>query len=466
MRTDNLSRRRFLAALASGAGAVTCPDLLRAETALPSVLSEYLDVATRDLNAVAAEYPEGFFFVTDLHNPTNHAQSGEMIASLTPRTRIWKTFCGGDLPGAYRQAGRTSREQAVWAWDKYRAGWIDPIGRAGGVVYTARGNHDLSVKDAASGSGGATLSAEETAERFRFSHRRPFAVSNPADPTACYFYRDVPAAKIRYLVADSSDRVSSTSTGWSVNYGIRETQLVWIGDVALGTLPAGWDVIVIQHIPPAPVVSDASGEEPSLHDFRLLTEAFQNRGAFAVGTHRWDFSSATGRILLNLSGHEHADRFGHLNGIPYVTVACDAAYNDYRYWSPFCGDLPKKALETIYAQTFDAVRISADHETILLQRIGGGQDRLLHTRVRTVKSGERLQLAATSLGAAPTWIGYDGDRVRQNGAATDPSAFCTFFHDHASVAANGCVTAGTPGSSLILAHDADYRKELYCVETV
>ena len=466
MHTEGLSRRRFLAELASGAGLAACPSALRGETVLPDVLRDYLVAVVGDLNAVAADYPESFFFVTDLHNPTNHALSGEMIAALTPQTRIWKTFCGGDLPGAYKQSGHTAREEALWAWEKYRTGWVDPINRAGGVVYTARGNHDLSVRDSSGGASGATLSAVETAERLMFSHRRPFAVSNPADPTACYFYRDVPAAKIRYLVADSSDRVSSTSTGWSVNYGIREPQLAWIGDVALGTLPTGWDMIIIQHIPPAPIVSDASGEEPSLHDFRLLTEAFQNRGTFAVGTHRWDFSSATGRILLNLSGHEHADRFSHLNGIPYVTIACDAAYNDYRYWSPYCGDLPKKALETIYAQTFDAVRVSGDHETILLQRIGGGQDRLLHTRVRTVKSGGSLRLTAPSLGPGPTWISYDGDRVQQDGSATDPSKFVTFFHDHASVAADGCVTAGTSGSSLVIAHDADYRKELYCVETI
>ena len=465
-RRPTLSRREFLAALAGGAAVAASPTRAFGGETLPGVLADYLQTVVRDLNAVRADYPEGFFFITDLHNPSNNACSGEMIARLTPLTGLWKTFCGGDLPSAYRQSGRTAREEAEWAWSKYRAGWIDPILAAGGVVYTARGNHDLSVRDSSSQSAGATLSAAETRERFCLSHRRPYAVSNPADPTACYFYRDVPAAKIRYIVADSSDLVTGTTTGWSVSYGIRETQLAWIGDVALGTLPAGWDVIVIQHIPPAPIVSDASGEEPSLHDFRLLAEAFQNRGTFAVGAHRWDFSSATGRILLNLSGHEHADRWSHLNGIPYVTVACDAAYNDYRYWSPYCGNLPGKALSTIYAQTFDAVRVSSDHETILFQRIGGGQDRLLHTRVRKVSAGGTLVLGAPSLGASPTWVAYDGDRVKQDGKATDPTAFCTFYHDHVAVSAAGVVTGGTPGSSMVFAHDADYQKELYCVETI
>lgn len=462
-----LSRRRFLAALAAGVGTAAWPVRTLGGTTLPTVLSDYLRAVVQDLNAVAPDYPESFFFVTDLHNPSNHAYSGQMLAELTPLTRIWKTFCGGDLPGAYRRSGRTAREEAEWAWDKYRAGWVDPILAAGGVVYTARGNHDLSVRDDASGTSGATLSGVETRARFALSHRRPYAVSNPSDPTACYFYRDVPSAKIRYVVADSSDLTADDpSRGWGVTYGVRETQLVWLADVAFGTLPANWDVILVQHIPPAPVVSDASGEEPSLRDFRLLTEAFQNRRVFSLGARTWDFAGATGRILLNLSGHEHADRWSHWNGIPYITVACDASYADYRIWSPYCGTLPAKAASTIYAQTFDAVRISADHETILLQRIGGGQDRLLHTRARQVSAGATVRLSAPSLGTAPTWVAYDGDKVEQNAKVTDPMDFCTFHHDHASVSASGVVTGGTPGSSMVFAHDADYRKEMYCVETV
>lgn len=463
-----VSRRNFLASLVGSAAWAALPRSVRAAgvEALPKVLADYLEAVVQDLNGVASDYPEGFFFVTDIHNPSNYGHSGRMIAALASRTGLWKTFCGGDLPGAYKQEGRTAREEALWAWQTYQEGWIDPICRAGGVVYTARGNHDLSVRDSSIRTTGATISAEETMALFRLSHRRPFAVSNAADPTACYFYRDVPTARIRYVVADSSDTVSSDlSEGWGVRYGIRGTQLVWLADVAFGTLPDGWDVVVIQHIPPAPIVTDCSGEEPSLRNFRLLTEAFQNRGRFTFGERVWDFSAAKGRVLLHLSGHEHADRWSHWNGIPYVTVACDARYSDYIKWSPYCGDLPKKSPLDIFSQTFDAVRISADHETILLQRIGGGQDRLLHTRVRKVSAGESLRLSARSL-QDPTWIQYDGDQVKQNANVTDPADYCTFFHDHAMVDATGLVKGLTPGSSMVFAHDSDYRKEMYCVETV
>ena len=460
------TRRQFLEALAGGAVATALPAMGGGKGVLPEALEAYVDTMAKALRAKTASYPESFFFLTDLHNPSNFAHSGRMIAALTSLTGIRKTFCGGDLPGAFTPEGRTAREEVLWAWDTYRKGWIDPICAAGGVVYTARGNHDLTVRDSMQVSTGATLSGAETRELFCLSHRRPYAVSNEADPTACYFYRDVPAAKLRYIVADSSDQASDNpKQAWGVKYGVGETQLRWLADVAFGKLPAGWDAIVIQHIPPAPVVTEVSGEMPQLRDFRLLMEAFQNRGTFTLGSYSRDFARAKGRILLNLSGHEHADRWSHWNGIPYITVACDANYFDYIRCSPYCGRLPRKGANGTAAQTFDAVRVSADHETILLQRIGGGQDRLLHTRVRRIAAGKTLQLAAPSL-SSPTWVAYDGDRVRQDNNATDPMKYCTFFQSHATVSAEGVVTAGTPGSSMVFAHDADYRKELYCVETV
>ena len=176
---------------------------------------------------------------------------------------------------------------------------------------------------------------------------------------------------------------------------------------------------------------------------------------------------AAGRILFCLEGHHHCDSFSHLNGILHICEACDAAYSDYLLHTPFSGTLPAKTAGTIYEQTFDALQIDPANDLLYTTRIGGGQDRVFHTNVVRVPAGSTFRFSAPNLSGALTWACYDGDQSVHDTTARAPEGYVTLFNAHAlSVDADGTLHAGTPGPATVLAMDADYRKEVYCVQVV
>ena len=463
-------RRSFLA---GGACAAVCaavrPFAARAADALPALpeyYAGYLPQVAARINALKQRTDDGFFFLTDLHIPANRKRSGQLIADLIGRTRLRNVYCGGDFPQAY---GADPRANVDATMADYLTYWANPIVSAGGILYTAKGNHDFTIRESSSSSAGWTYSSAVAHDFLMASSPRPFFITNAADPEACYGWRDAPHARIRYIVADTCDSVhDSSSRPWGVGYGMRRTQLEWIADQALGTVPAGWGVVFIYHIPTAPVVGYES--KTASYNFQLfhrMMEAYQHRGTVNLfGTTR-DYSSATGRILFCLEGHHHHDRFSHLNGILHVCEACDAAYADYILHTPFSGTLPSKDPGTIYEQTFDVLQIDPVNGLLYTTRIGGGQDRVFHTNVVRVPAGNTFRFSAPNLSGALSWACYDGDQSVHDTTARTPEGFVTLFNEHAlSVDADGTLHAGTPGSATVLAMDADYRKEVYCVQVV
>ena len=298
---------------------------------------------------------------------------------------------------------------------------------------------------------------------------RPFFITNAADPTACYGWRDAPHARIRYIVADTCDAAHETvAKPWGVRYGMNQTQLDWLADQALGTLPDGWSAIFIYHIPTAPVVGFESGTVGyNFQLFHRLLEAYQRRGTVDLFGKTRDYASAGGRILLCLEGHHHCDRFSHLNGILHVCEACDAYYSDYRLHTPYSGELPAKTANTVYEHTFDALQVDPGNGLIYTTRVGGGQDRVFHTDVVRVAAGSSRRFSAPHLSGAFSWACYDGDRSVHDLTARTPEGYVTLYNDHAlAIDPDGTLHAGTPGPATVLAMDAEYRKEVYCVQVV
>ena len=249
---------------------------------------------------------------------------------------------------------------------------------------------------------------------------------------------------------------------------MHETQLEWIADHALGTVPAGWGVVFIYHIPTAPVVGyECKTTSYNFQLFHQMLEAYQHRGTVNLFGSTRDYSSAAGRILFCLEGHHHCDRFSHLNGILHICEACDASYSDYILHTPFSGTLPSKTSRTIYEQTFDVLQIDTANDLLYTTRIGGGQDRVFHTNVVQVPAGSTFRFSAPNLSGALTWACYDGDQSVHDTSVQTPEGYVTLFNEHAlSVDADGTLHAGTPGPATVLAMDADYRKEVYCVQVV
>ncbi len=467
-----IERRGFLSGLGVFAVAGALSPAMRAlaaaadDAALP--LGDYwqphLAVVSEKVRAIAAKTADGFWFITDPHVVSNRRQSGKALAALTPMTPLKKTICGGDLVEAFASKYETDKAGVDIAVDYYRLFWTDPIESSGQLVYTVKGNHDFTIKHDPKTPTGYTYPAEE-AKRVIMGTKGPAAaVTNTADPTACYYYFDNAAAKIRYVCVDTTDSINPKAAFWAVRGGIGPTQLTWLADQAISTLPAGWGAVVVHHIPITGCVGTV-GERKLYRDFRELLEAYQNRSTITLCGKTYDFTQAKGRILLDITGHRHAERQTFQKGILHVTEPCDAAYGDYIVGSkPWCGDLPRKKAGTVAEQTFDAVQLDPANDLVYFTRVGGGQDRVIHIKTRVAKAGATLKLTAPQLKGAITWGCYDADRViYKPNPRNKYTSLISYANDCATIAADGTLTAKKAGEVMVVAMDANLNKEIFPV---
>lgn len=459
-----LSRRGFVA---GGLATLAASRLGRAWAAATSPVPDYwrtsLDAVAGRIAALrSAGAGEASFFFTDVHDASNSLRSGPLIAELVKLTGCRRAFFGGDIPCAYGNANYKATLDL--ALETYLRNWADPILAAGGQLVTAKGNHDFTIRESASSSAGYTYSDAAAREFIAASHRRPFTVTNPADPIACYCYRDVPAERLRWIVADSQDRASTNPNQyWGVGYGMHQAQLEWMADVALGTLPAGWSAIVMHHIPCAPIV-ESGGVTSSLVTFRQVLEAYQNRGKVTLFGRERDFADARGRIIVDLTGHHHADRWTFYNGIHHLTVSCDAYYNDMKGNSPFCNAASfVRTRNTAHEHVVDAIQWSPVDDVLYATRLGEGQDRAIHVTPVVLAERAVRRFESKVLAGQVTWACYDGDTFTYNGSATDVDNRWQFNAVHGTIAADGTFRAGTPGPSVVFAMDAAFNKEIFGV---
>ena len=468
----DLSRRDFLSGLGVFAAAGAMSPAMRAFAAaaddaaqpLGAYWAPHLAAVAEKVKALAAQTVDGFWFITDLHIVSNRRQSGKVLAALAPLTPLGQVLCGGDLPEAFAAHYPTDKVGVDIAADHYRLFWVDPVERAGLDLYTVRGNHDITIRHDPKAETGHTYTAAETRKAVMCSKASAGVVTNPDDPTGCYGYRDNADAKIRYVFADTSDSIDPKRTWWAVVYGMGDVQLKWLADHAIATLPAGWSAVVVHHIPLTGCVGSA-GDEKLFRPFRQFLEAYQNRGTATLCGRTYDFSGAQGRILLSISGHEHAERQTFQKGILHVTEPCDAAYGDYILGSkPWCGDLPSKKAGTVYEQTFDAVQLDPAHDLVYLTRVGGGQDRVIHARTLVAKAGGTLKLEAPRLKGPVTWGCHDADRIVYTPNPKNRyNPFVGYVNDVATIAPDGTLSAKKPGEAMVVAMDANLNKEIFPV---
>ncbi len=459
-----LNRRSFLAAGSAFAAGCAGPRAFAddsSEDSLPGYYGPYLARIAkkmrelRDTSGVA----DGFFFFTDPHVSANKLRSGRLIAELIRLTDLKKVFCGGDIPSAFGTKADLDTEMA-----KYNQFWSNPIQQAGGLLFNIKGNHDFTIRTSRTSKDGWTYSSQAARDFYMTANGCRGAVTHDADPTACYYYADDAASKIRYVVADTSDSASDNPHAyWGVKYVIGETQLTWLAERALATVPDGYSIIVIHHIPLAPITA-ADGEVKTFSDFRLLLEAYQNRGRVSLCGRDYDFTDARGTILLDLTGHHHSDRANYYHGILHVTEACDAAYRDYIARTPFSGVLPEKKAFTVYEQTFDVIQVDPANGVLYTTRVGGGQDRVFHVKPVPVAVGGTQIFAAKKLQGSITWFCYDGDGAKTDSQAAKPEQYWTFRHDRATIDPNGTLYALSPGDVTVVALDEKLNKEFFGVK--
>lgn len=463
-RMDCCTRRVFLGgglSLASG----MLPAFGAKKPSLPPYYDGYLDEIARKINSNAKESTDSFWFLADIHVPVNSAQSGKIIAALAGKVPMGKVFFGGDLPYAYVADGsRSCRESLDRTVDAFRRDWVEPISNAGLETYFARGNHDFIICADKTFKSGLTFSAAETKETIAGKFTRGNFVTNEKDADACYGYFDNPRSKVRYIIADTTDSVDLTQKVCGVVPGMNAPQLHWLAEQAFGTMKDGWSAVIVHHIPIASLVG-WEDEVKRYAPFRHLCEAYQNRGKVEVLGKNFDFSEARGKIMLSICGHHHSERQTFQKGILYVAEPCDMLDRDYLYGSgEWCGKLPRKTKGTIYEQTFDAVQINPGKNLVFFTRVGGGQDRVIHTKPKKVKVGERLAIESTRLKGPVKWGCYDADYIERR--KNPESKWCplvAFRSTYASVGEDGVIDGKRPGEVVVVAMDENLNKEIFPV---
>ena len=440
-----MNRREFLkASLAASAVSIADWRLFAAEEGLPAYYGEHLAKVAARVGMLATSCADGVWFITDLHTPKNRLKSGPLLTRLVRTTPIRKVLSGGDLPEAFGGGGEKDKATVDRTIDVWRNVYVKPIEMAGGIVYAAKGNHDFTVRSSATAQTGFTYSGLEAKRILMDGNERRGAVTNPDDPEACYYYFDNPQAKLRYIVADTTDSVSDRPY-WAVAYGMHEKQLKWLETQAFGTLPSGWSIVAMHHIPVTGVVGS--------------DEDVRNFAAFRALLNRYH-----DRVILDLTGHHHCEMQTFQNGIWHVTNPCDAAYRDYINRSkPWCPNLPKKETGTIYEQTFDAVQIDMTKKSIHFTRVGGGGNRTLHCRPIVVSVREERKFE-TSLPGKVSWGCYDADRVDNKPDPTNKWMKLAVYHnDVAAISPDGVLTALKLGESVVVALAENGDKEMFPV---
>lgn len=462
----NLNRREFLI----GSGSLACagawaPTLHAA--GYPSYYEAPLAQVASRVTKLAASCDVGFWFVTDLHIKSNARKSGLLLAELAQRTPLADVLCGGDLVEAFGKAYPTDRDAVDYAIDGYRTDWVRPIRAAGGRLYTARGNHDFTVCHAydtpESRKHGFTYDGATSRKLVVGEFTERDVVTNEADPEACYYYRDDARARVRYVVADTTDTQTPGDVAWGVAYGMHETQLVWLAEKALMPVPKGWSIVVMHHIPLTGVVG-SEGDYKTFAPFRQLLEAYQNRTSCTLFGRSYDFASAQGTVLIDLTGHHHAERMTFQRGILHATMPCDAWYRDYITGSkPWC-DFPLKTRGTYFEQTFDAVQFDRAHHLAHFTRVGGGANTAVHLHAVAAKVGTTLRLTPTVVQGACAWGAYDADFVDFK---PDPSSRWTKLVEYrqtkATVSPDGEIKILKAGEIVVNAIDKNKNKEIFAI---
>ncbi len=388
--------------------------------------------------------PFGFWFVTDLHVPSNARRSGEMLARLVGETALRTVVSGGDIPEAF---GSDSDLEDSFA--KYRETWVEPVERAGGAFFAIHGNHDMTIRTAPDAQTGATWPAEKT--RAAISDTAGMRAHAVADPSSCAFYVDFPEARVRLVALDTHDSVDPTRPFWGVASSVSEPQRRWLSGTALGTLPAGWRVIAASHAPLAGVAAEE--EEQAL--YAGVREAFAPL-------------AAAGRVPLAISGHHHGERQSRTGGVWHVTEPCDAAYLDYIHSSlPWVPDLPVKVAGTWTGQTFDAVQFDFQRGLAHFTRVGGGADRTLRLSPVRLRAGETVRIELETLSGPVVWGCHDADRADKR---PNPERKYDYFYDYhfdvAGIAPDGTLRAHRAGEATVVARAADGTREYVPVDVL
>lgn len=267
-----------------------------------------------------------FVFVTDEHAPQyNQMRSPAIINRLAEKLNIQMVVSGGDVDQSglltYQYCGLLRK-----AFNK--------------EIHHAVGNHEFLSKNT-----GTSL----------YYDMDELNSNQVGDADHHYYYVDNPQYKIRFIVLAAnmeSETAMGTGTGTAAQIGYTQEQIDWVNDIALATLPTGWEIIVFTHF----FYTNGTGTAVSLSHGSSIVSTLANNPA----------------VIAVFQGHTHFDRIvkGHdvaAGSLPFIITSCD---KNIPHSSESTYPV-NRATGTIYEQLFDVVVINRSTKTINLIRIGG-----------------------------------------------------------------------------------------------
>lgn len=397
---------------------------------VPEYYVEYLDSKAQEIEKLKSTEADGFFFWTDSHYPENGGNAAAVINYLQKKTGACFVFNGGDVAKNADDL-KTGLDCNTPAFE---------LAASHGLFFPVRGNHDYTSSTSRDVAEPETMDDRQVYE-YLAAFRSKSAIMNADSPYSNYYYVDSQKGRVRYIILDTTDSVKDSR----VVYGMSDSQLAWVFDNAVASLPEGWSVVFLSHVPLTPEhTSNKSINEAALR----VSETARSRN-----------------VLFCLSGHRHSDIETGVGSTFQILTESDCLKDTGRTRTPYSAADKKKETGTTNEQTIDYVSISQDYKVVTMKRIGHGFDRVFNVCPITVKAESIVQLRSSRKGPVK-WFAYDaeGSKVGQYGA--DGYRDLQTRHQYVEISDTGLVRgliAGT--SSIAVATYEDGTKEYYMIRT-
>ena len=426
---------------------------------VPDYWITHLNEKSEEINEAiinAGDSSDSFVFVTDTHNVSNEMRSPALIKYLLSKTLVNKVIHGGDVIGTYNKSSYSANKIGVKKDLEGMFRFVENINPLGKLL-TVRGNHDVCSYGTAATVYGLTNGVVRSMFMDKFNPSKDI-VLNEADEAGSYFYYDNNRSRIRYIVFDTTD---TTSSSGETIQGVGNVQMKWIITQAINTVPAGYNLVFVVHIP---VVQNAASDSSwtPYGNVRTLCDAIKHkRNGVVINGVTYNFSTLQADLLMVIGGHTHGDVETYVDGVLHVSTSSDAHVGNSVKYSLFSDSKFKgKTVGKISEQLFDVVVISQENDTISLIRVGdSGYSRLFSLTQRTVAVGGTIQLPSTGVAS---WQVSDSDGLTYADTGHTPNIPIPAT-TRISISGGGLVTGLASGEALACAtmSDGKTRKFYY-----
>ena len=325
---------------------------------VPFFYKGHLETKIKEIQDTAKNIVTGdsFVFITDVHVAANNMISPLLIDEILSRTSIRNVFFGGDVPAAY--GGEESLNEQS---EKFRKSFSRVE-----MFFGAKGNHDFTIENSSSDSSGVTESISWNRD---ITLRKIEAKITAYNSDPLNYYMDSALSKTRYIVLnvyELSQSEEKKNESYKFYPGMYDGTYKWLEEAL--KVDVGWDVIIFAH---SACDESISGYSKNLSPLNQLLDAYSRKGKRTISgdfnNFSVDFSSASGKIIAYICGHNHKDET-HVqnNGLLTISTTCDAHYND---------DGIQRTVGTADECAFDVFFVDKKVKKIKSIRIGAGSDR-------------------------------------------------------------------------------------------